>query len=209
VEDVATAQPASTAFAKPANSSIYAVATNATHVFWSDQQLGILTCAIGSTCASPTTLLALAAMSGPPALIAADETYVYWTDQDGNLYGIPVAGGSPSTLATDAGGGSIVASAGRVYYVDANQGVSTAVGGTASSGAVYFAESGAVALATDGTTLYWADSQIKKCPLGPSCATPTVLAGPSQPSWVAVDATHTYWIAADSNGNANLYEYAK
>lgn len=214
VKDVATANPAATTFATPAGSSIYAVATNSTYVFWSDQNLGILTCAIGSTCASPKTLLALASISGPPQTITADETYVYWTDENGNLYSFPIAGGSPATLATDAGGGfggaaSMVASAGRVYYVDANGAISAAVGGSASSSAVYFSESGAVALATDGTILYWADSQIKKCLLGPSCATPTVLAGASSPTWIAVDASHTYWIATDSNGSSNVYEYAK
>jgi hypothetical protein len=212
VEDVATATPTATAFAQPAGSSISAVATNSKYVLWSDQNFGILTCAIGATCASPGTLLALASMSGPAQAIAVDETYVYWSDSNGNVYSIPIAGGSPSNLATGAGfggPGTMVAAAGRVYYIDSNQGVSTAVGGSASSSAVYSKDTMATGLATDGTTLYWADGEIKKCPLGPSCATPTVLAAATSASYLAVYATHTYWIASDSSGNTNVYEYAK
>jgi hypothetical protein len=212
VEDVAIAAPTATPFAQPAGSAISAVATNSTYVVWSDQNLGILTCALGATCASPRTLLDLASMSGPAQSIAADETYVYWSDSNDNLSSIPIAGGSPSMLATGAGFGgpaTMVAAAGRVYYIDATQGVSMAVGGTASSGAVYSKDTQATALATDGTTLYWADGEIKKCALGPSCATPTVLAAASSASYLAVDANHTFWIATDSNGNTNVYEYAK
>jgi hypothetical protein len=211
VGDLATAQPAATSFAAPAGSSIYGVATSSTRVFWSDWNLGLATCAIGSTCASPTVLLALASMSGPPLAIAADETYVYWVDENDDLFSIPVAGGTPSALATGANGsGAMVAVAGRVYYLEQNGGIGSAVGGTASSGATYFAKLGAAALATDGTTLYWADDRVRKCPLGPSCATPTVVAGViSPPTWIAVDATRAYWIATDANGNSGLYEYAK
>ena len=210
VEDLATANAAATTFAQPTGSSIYAVATSSTHVFWSDMKLGISMCALGSTCASPTVLVDLASMSGPPQIIAADETYVYWTDQIGNLFSRPVAGGTPSTLATDANTyGPMVAVAGRVYYLSSqNGGIRTAIGRTPSSGATYFAIGGA-ALATDGTTLYWADNHVVKCPLGPSCAAPTVLASANTATWVAVDATHTYWIATDGNGNSGVYEYAK
>jgi hypothetical protein len=210
VEDLATANPAPTPFAQPMGSSVYAVATSSTYVFWSDTNLGILLCAIGSTCASPQTLLALASISGPPLTIAADETYVYWTDANGNLFSSPVAGGTPSTLATDAYAyGAMVAAAGRVYYVDDNAAIGTAVGGTASSGTTYFASVGAKAFATDGTTLYWADDTVRKCPLGPSCAAPTVLAAADSPTWVAVDATRAYWIATDAQGFSGVYEFRK
>jgi hypothetical protein len=210
VEDLATAQPAATPFAAPSGSSIYGVATNSTHVFWSDQNLGVLTCATGSTCASPTVLLGLASISAPPQTIAADETYVYWTDANGNLFSSPVAGGTPSLLATDADTfGAMVAVAGHVYYFSSqNGGIRVAIGGTASSGAMYFAIGG-TAIATDGATLYWADDSIKKCQLGPSCAAPTVLAGATSPTWLAVDATHTYWVATDATGNSGVYEYGK
>ena len=219
VRDVRIASPVASVFAQPANASVYAVATNATHVFWSDVVEGISICAIGATCASPSTLVPGASLAAAPQVLAADESYVYWMDANGNVLSSPLAGGPAVTLegGNPAEGGAdyytiaIVASAGRAYYVDAATGqLMTATGGTASSATVYSADD-VVALATDGVALYWTNgSTISKCALGASCGTPAVVWNANATS-LAVDATNLYWIDSGTanDPSPNVWEYAK
>lgn len=205
VASMAVASPTQTVFAQPANSSVVAVATSATSVFWSDANLGILTCAIGATCASPTILLAIASLPAAPVGIVADDTYVYWTDAKGNLSSYPIAGGSQVTLATGIADGPPVAmsaAAGRVYFgglVDPldpfNTVLGTALGGVASSATLYHDAQTVLAVTTDGTNVYWSDgSQILKCAVGASCTTPTAPWGGVSAQSIAVDANNIYWI---------------
>jgi hypothetical protein len=218
VQDVTTAAPATAVFAQPASASVYAVATNATQVFWSDENLGISSCALGATCASPTSLVPRSSLSAAPQVLAADQNYVYWMDANGNVLSAPVGGGAPLllTASNDAGNDfgyptAMVAAAGRVYYLDSNTGeLMTAMGGSATSATVYSTNTPA-ALATDGTTLYWAtDVMIFKCPLGATCAAPTSIYGTAATA-LAVDATNIYWIDDGSNtvGVPRVWEYHK
>jgi len=180
--------------------------------------LGLLGCALGATCALPSTLAARAALPAAPQALAADGSFVYWTDANGDVLSLALAGGSPVLLATDndADEGSfypaaLTAAAGRVYYVDPGSGeLMTATGGTAASATTYSATS-PTALATDGTSLYWADgTTISKCALGASCATPTEIYGTAAAA-IAVDATNVYWIDTGSNatGIPNVWEFHK
>jgi hypothetical protein len=218
VKDVTSADPTVSVFAQPTNASVYAVATNATRVFWSDVNLGISSCAFGATCASPSTLVPKASLAAAPQVLAADESYVYWMDTNGNVLSSVVAGGSPVTLEGGnpaAGGGgypiAIVASAGRAYYVDAASGqLMTATGGAASSSTVYSTDQ-PTAFATDGVNLYWGGSNgIMKCALGASCATPTEIYGATVTA-LAADANNIYWIDDGTNNSQvpNVWEYHK
>ena len=222
IEDVATTgSPTTAVFTQSANASIYSVATNTTQVFWSDASLGILSCAIGATCASPTPVASVSSLPAAPQILAADDLYVYWMDADADVYSASSAGGAPVMLAIGSDGGSnsfgalpaIVAAAGRVYYVDPNSGeLMTASGGTPSSAALYSGTS-PIALATDGATLYWSDgTTIAKCALGASCATPTTIYGGTAATSLAVDATNIYWIdegSAVNGGPPAVWEYHK
>ncbi len=206
VKDVTSATSTISVFAEPANASVYAVATNATRVFWSDLNLGILSCAFGATCASPSTLVPKASLAAAPQVLAADESYVYWMDANGNLLSSTVAGASPVSLeGDDAGAGfnpmAMVAQGGRVYYVDAASGeLMTATGGAASSATVYSTDT-PTAIATDGVNLYWGGSNgIMKCALGAACATPTEIYGATV-SALAVDANNMYWIDTGTNNS--------
>jgi hypothetical protein len=218
VQDVTTANPQTSVFAQPANASVYAVATNTTRVLWSDAKLGILSCALGATCAAPSTVVPLSSLAAAPQIVAADQSYVYWSDANGGIFSAPLGGGAPVVLSPgdDAGGGfggpvsAMVAAAGRVYYVDPNTSqLMTATGGTASSAAVYSSDS-VTALATDGTTLYFATAaSISRCALGASCATPTWIYGTTASS-IAVDAKNLYWIDSSFNlAGPTVWEYHK
>jgi hypothetical protein len=223
VKDVTTAASMApstvSVFAQPANASVFAVTTNATAVLWSDIKLGISSCALGATCASPTVLVAMASLAAAPQVLAADATYVYWMDLNGSVFSAPLAGGVPVTLepSIDSGAGgpsgtpiAIVASAGRVYYVDYTTGqLMTASGGVASSAVVY-STAQASTLATDGTALYWGNgTNISRCALGASCSAPTWIYGTNATS-LAVDATNIYWVDNGSgSAGPRVWEYHK
>jgi hypothetical protein len=222
VNDVTTATPTTTVFAQPANGSVNAVATNSTNVFWSDENLGILTCPIGATCVSPTTLLGQASLAAPPQMIVADAAYVYWSDANGDVLSYPIAtpgSGSQVTLATGINDPqpAMAASAGRVYFSNGNGAsgggvvLGTALGGTASSATVYYAGQNVTAITTDGTNLYWSDAgtnQILRCAVGASCATPKVIRDVDSAPSIAVDANNIYWI--DGSGTVpTVWEFAK
>jgi hypothetical protein len=202
VQDVTIANPTVSVFAHQTNASVYAVATNTTRVLWSDINLGIASCALGATCASPNMVVPMSSLGAAPQTLAADETYVYWSDLNGAIFSAALSGGGAPVLLGSghagnfAGSLAMVASAGRVYYIGPDKGASqlmTATGGAASSAAMYSTDE-ATALATDGTTLYWANgNSISKCALGASCATPTWIYGGTASS-IAVDATNLYWM---------------
>ena len=218
IKDVTVTSPTVSVFAHPAHSSVYAVATNATQVFWSDEDLGILSCAIGATCASPTLLVPISSLPAAPQALAADDLYVYWMDADGNVFSSPFEGASPLLLAAGDDAGpldylmAIVAWAGRVYYVDSETGqLATAEGGIASSAAVY-AAAYPIALATDGVSVYWTDGySISRCVVGAACAAPTVINGDTTATSLAVDVASIYWIddGESNSGVPQVWEFHK
>jgi hypothetical protein len=74
------------------------VAVDATNVYWTnDDGAGgsVARAPLGG--GAPTTLSTGPAASG----IAVDGSSVYWTNEDGTVMSVPVAGGTPTTLASD------------------------------------------------------------------------------------------------------------
>jgi hypothetical protein len=210
VNDVTATSPSASVFAQPANASVFAVATNTTEVFWSDANLGILSCALGATCASPALLVPIAGLEAPPQAVAADETYVYWMDTNGDVFSAPLAGGSPVRLTVSDDSGflgystALVAAGGRVYYIDPESDhLATATAGIGASASVYFAHY-ASALATDGALLYWASgNKIAKCALGASCAAAATIYEPTYATFLAVDSKNLYFVD-DGSGDAGV-----
>ena len=219
------------------------VATDAAFVYWADAKASMIyKCALGSTCTTPTVVVNLTGTQGgtpeggvpeaggtdsgllaviqPPQLIAVDTTFIYWTDQSGDINSQLLTGGPPVTILDNFHNPNfpplptaILAYDGIVYWVVGLGGgpvtlqVISACPANASctaSPGVYNADPDAVAMATDGTDLYWtevAPPAVKKCKLGLTCASPTTLVtlGPTySPGDIAVDSTHTYWLDSPS-----------
>jgi hypothetical protein len=161
----------------------------------------------------------------PPQLIAVDSKYVYWTDSSGDINSQLLTGGPPVTIVNNLNNpnfpplpSALFANNGLVYWVSSSFGSGVGINVcpanadcTANPG-VFAPDPSAVAIATDGTDLYWTDSMppsVNKCKLGATCATPTVvvtLSGTVSPGNIVVDAKHTYWL--DSASGA-VFEYSK
>jgi hypothetical protein len=140
------------------------------------------------------------------ALLGATSTTLYFNDAT-NIYSVPIKGGSPTIIATANTGIDGAAFDGTsIYWSETNVGIKkTPINGGPTTTIVSKTDAGAViAMATDGTSLYWIDgdfnSIIKKVSV--SGGTPVVLAtlvGGSGATSIAVDATAVYW--TQSNGS--------
>jgi hypothetical protein len=71
-----------------ADTAASGLATDGTSLYWDDftGSPSVRKCALGATCATPTTVATLASTSSP-GVIAVDATHVYWFDSS------PTAGG--------------------------------------------------------------------------------------------------------------------
>jgi hypothetical protein len=145
------------------------------------------------------TATTLTVRAGSPAHIAVDETSVYWTETAGGVLRVPLAGGTPSTVATSTGAWNIALDATNVYWTT-NDGVMMAAkaGGTASrlsgQGPLFPTEG----IAVDATNVYWGSNLMP-----PGLMTVPVQGGsqsvlyaetpPTAPGALAIDATSVYW----------------
>jgi hypothetical protein len=210
VMDVTISSRALSPFAQQANASVYAVATNATKVFWSDANLGISSCPLGVACTSPSVVAPRSSLAAAPQQLAADQAYVYWMDTNGDVFSLALAGGTPVPLSTGAGEAGfptsstnvMVASGGRVYYADPTMGVLVSAAGGMEDSATMYSSTSPTAIATDGVSLYWATPALVKCPLGASCSMPTTIYASTVTS-LAVDGTSVYWVDDGSNDPNN------
>jgi hypothetical protein len=160
----------------------------------------------------------------PPELIAVDSKYIYWTDQSGDINSQLLAGGPPVTIVDNLDNPNfpplptaILANNGILYWVAGQFGgnginACPANASCTANPGIYNMDFSAVAMATDGTDLYWTDSSpaaVKKCTLGLTCASPTTIVTqptPASPGDITVDAKHTYWLDSASGG---VYEFSK
>jgi len=163
--------------------------------------------------------------SGPPLtqapqLIAVDNKYVYWTDAEGDVNAQLLAGGQPFNIynaSESMFGGfpptSLVAVNGIVYFPLEGSGIvacSAAAPAACSAFAppIFSPDTAVNVITTNGTDLYWSDANgatsINKCKLGATCANPTIVVDittpQAEPGFLAVDATHVYWLDALSGG---------
>lgn len=146
--------------------------------------------------------------------VALNAGSLFWTSVEGKVSQVSTAGGAPSTLATEPGGGlrGIAVTTNHVFYVagpvikqlytigNANVAVTPGLANPSnvalSGGYVYFTTQGAGA----------ADGAVQRVPVDLSNAPPTIkgpveplVAGQPIPSALALDATHVFWVTGDGN----------
>ena len=162
-------------------------------------------CALGKTCPSPTVLTTI--KTGSPQGLAVSGATLYWglrESDSASIASAPLTGGAATTLCKARGFidtiDDLLIASGNLYFAAAESGIEVCAlaatpGGKADA---FFAKGSATGLATDGTDLYWTDSQdggaIMKCALGTTCVSPTTLwSGVKAPGSIAVSDTQVYY----------------
>jgi hypothetical protein len=199
-------------------------------------------------CNAPCPYQCVAGHCGPTLLapstsgglgIATDGTNVYW------LSGFPtmtldecaatgcggmatqIATGINPALPTNGGANVLVVGGANLFWPNGASVMRSSLAmPAASSFHVGTAGNSPWQVATDASNVYWSDpaafggaGAIYKCPLGPTCTSPTVLvsftgagseagadasAGPAPPQLLAVDETYVYWTDASGTVNSQL-----
>jgi hypothetical protein len=136
--------------------------------------------------------------TGRPVGIAVDATSVYWTNMDGSVMKVPIAGGAATTLATHEDNPVGIAVGGtNVYWSSSHDLMKLPVSGGTPT---VVAQGGGHPIAIDATGVYWAGGPgIMKIPLRGGPATP--VASLSSKTFnivsVAADGTSVYWVTAE------------
>ncbi len=100
----------------------YALAVDATHVYWTNSSAGVNDSEVGAVMEVPLgggAPTVLAAGQVVASTIAVDATHVYWASGNGGgaLMKVPLAGGAPTLLAPS-GASNLAVDAERVYWSD-------------------------------------------------------------------------------------------
>jgi sugar lactone lactonase YvrE len=135
-----------------------------------------------------------------PESIAVDATSVYWVNYAGcSVMKVPLAGGSPTTLAAAVFPRGIAVDATSVYWTNGASGNydGTIMKIAREGGTPITLASGQVnpgAIRVDASSAYWCtvDGTVKKVPLGGG-ETITLVSGVSQLDFMAIDANHVYF----------------
>jgi hypothetical protein len=180
-------------------SLVSGVSVDSTAIYWIESGM----CETGSTDGKVMTAAldgsaptVLASGQACPAGLAIDDDTVYWATA-GAIYTVPKAGGTAATIATaEMNALSITVDNTNVYWTDFD-GVSLA--SKAGSSAVTSLATGlgfVRGVAVDAAFVYYAsynvDGIVAKVPIAGG-ASITLATDNSDPSWVAVDASHVYW----------------
>jgi hypothetical protein len=140
---------------------------------------------------------------------AATKEELFWT-QEGDFFKVPLAGGTPVSIATDQAQGLVFAlavDAERVYFSDRGRGINDGRVAAVSrepnqrGGLVASGQELPLGMLVDGDYLYWANNGRK--PGGvyrwkrvPGTAPVEFAVGEGCPTRLAADATHIYWLNA-------------
>lgn len=158
------------------------------------------TCASGTwSCQCVATPVALVSGENPSGL-AADGTYVYWTDYlSGLVRRIAVGGGTAETIASaQSSPSSLTVDSTSAYWLNTGNAGGVMKVALAGGTPVALASNPQMPgdIAVDATSVYWTnDKSVMKVPLGGG--PPVTLASSSQPVYgIAVDVTNVYWAAA-------------
>jgi len=185
---------------------VVALAQDAANIYWISNLISGPEQA--SKSGGPTVVLA-AGLSGPNA-IAVDSTSVYWTDASaGTVSSIPIGGGTIKTLVSGQNPDAVAVDAVNVYWVNGyatgNSGTFTVCSMPIGGGTVTTLATGqqgaSLALALDGTTLYWTNyafpGDVMKMPASGGAVT-IIATGQNLPAQVVVDDTSVYWTNSGS-----------
>jgi hypothetical protein len=136
-----------------------------------------------------------------PNGVAIDATNAYWVNAvQGTVKKVPLAGGTPVTLASGqptASAAAIAVDAAGIYWTNAATGTVMKVpldGGTPTTLASKHGYP--YAIAVDATSVYWTDydeANVMRVPKGGGPST-TLASGQDNPQAIAIDATSVYWI---------------
>ena len=199
------------------------LASDSVNLYWSNSSDDtIYSCALGTSCSSPTLVSNTSTVGSPIGLAVAGASVYFATS--GAVYGTPVSGSGPITkICTYSTGFSsalgVLVAGGNVYFTDGFSAVySCPIAGTGAVAVTYYLDTSPAALATDGVNLYWSTNSfpsgdIKKCALGATCAAipgpTTVISGVSPPSSLAVGAKDLFWTTYDSITMGTVLRYSK
>jgi hypothetical protein len=182
------------------------------NLYWSNDGSGLVSgCALGATCAKPSTVAKLGVKN--PVGVSLSGTTAYWGysgEEEGiTIESAVVTGGPVTTLCTLKGFfidlRDVLVAGEYVYFTStAKSGLHVcALSSPGAKAAVYDDDKGSpYGLATDGTNLYWSDNKsgaIMKCALGATCSSPTTLAVAKAPQSIAVGPTQVYWTEASGS----------
>lgn len=143
-------------------------------------------------------------VQGGQACIALDARNVYWTDTNGNaVLTMPLAGGTPTTLATGQGPDGLAVDGTSAYWIleTTNAPVAKVPLDGGAPVTLATAQAGTLGLAVDDRNVYWTNQlkltgSVASVPKAGGVVT-TIASGQIEPLDVVVDSTSVYWGTAD------------
>jgi hypothetical protein len=133
-----------------------------------------------------------------------DATNVYWADiwtgpNGGRIWKLPLAGGTATTLATNANFPYHIAVYGSYVYYQASSSVMRVPVSGISNPVAITTTTGLGGVAADASGVYWVDNTSTVSALPTGATTPvTIATGQGAPEYVIVDATTIYWTNSSS-----------
>jgi len=171
---------------------------------------GTMTCTMGG-CDS----IVLSTEFDPPGRLTIDSSNVYWSNLDGTIKSVPIAGGATTTLASGLGAGMGIGVDAQNVYAVSQDGriVSAPLTGTMAVTVLATAQPQPYALAVDGTNVYWStigsgagNGTIMACAKTGCGQVPTTLASGihvQYPYGIATTAGLVYWTSFNFGGELN------